>query len=84
MAITHDNLAVQAFKEAHGRPPKRSLNIRHSPDEAWIANWKAEHVKRLCRQEPEYAHYHALLTTRRNARRTRLRLKAATRTPNPP
>jgi hypothetical protein len=82
MAITHDSLAVNAFKKAHDRLPKRSLDGR-SPDEAWIRNWTAAHVKRLCRQDPNYAHYYALRTTWRSRRMAQLRLKAATRTPGP-
>ena len=81
MGITHDSLAVQAFKREHGgRAPVRSLNLR-SPDEAWIQKWIADHVAQKCRQDPAYAHYFALLTTRRRQRRSELRLKAAGRTP---
>jgi hypothetical protein len=40
MGVTHDNLAVQAFKAKHGRRPVRSLNQR-APDEAWIQKWIA-------------------------------------------
>lgn len=65
MGITHDSLAVQAFRKVHGRTPRRSLDV-HSPDEAWIQTWKAECVARLIR-DPEYAQDWA----RRHAWRTR-------------
>jgi hypothetical protein len=80
MGITHDSLAVKAFKKSHGRAPKRSQNLR-SADEAWINSWKADHVKRLCRQDPEYAHYYAMRTTWRTSRTLKRRLEAARRTP---
>jgi hypothetical protein len=78
MGITHDNLAVQAFKKAHGRSPTRSLNNRE-PDEAWIEKWKADHVARLCRDNPAYAHYYAIKATWRSRRAAKLRLKAVRR-----
>lgn len=76
MATTHDSLAVNAFKKAHGRPPKRSVDARSS-DEAWIRDWKAKHVAQLCRQGPAYAHYYAIRATWRKKKNARLRLKAA-------
>ena len=76
--ITHTNLAVQAFKRAHGRAPLRSINLR-SYDEAWLENWVAEHVARLCREDPSYAHDYAIRTTWRERRRTQLRLKTVRR-----
>jgi hypothetical protein len=81
MAITHDSLAVNAFKVAYGRAPKRSVNLR-SADEAWIQQWKADHLKRLCREDPDYARYYAMRRTWRSSRTAKLRLEAATRTPS--
>jgi hypothetical protein len=75
MGITHDSLAVQAFKKEHDRAPVRSTNLR-SPDEAWIQHWKAKHRSELCR-DSAYAQYHARRTTWRAERVTTLRLKAA-------
>ena len=42
-AITHDGLAVKAFKKTHGRGPTRSLSNR-ALDEAWIEKGKVNHV----------------------------------------
>jgi hypothetical protein len=78
MGITHDSLAVQAFKQTHGRAPRRSTNER-SPDEAWIQNWKAEYVARRVREDPAYAQYYARHETWREARMRRRRLKRAQR-----
>jgi hypothetical protein len=77
MSITHDSLAVGAFKSTHGRSPQRSVNGR-APDESWIQKWKADYVAQLCRKDPTYAHYWALRTTWRARRVAERRLKAAT------
>lgn len=80
MSITHDSLAVGAFKRVHGRSPQRSLNGR-APDESWIRKWKADHVAQLCRRDFAYARYWALRTTWRIRRVAKMRLKAATAQP---
>lgn len=78
MGITHDSMAVQAFKKAHsGRAPRRSTNLR-SVDEAWIQNWKAKHVARLCKDDA-YAQYRARRQAWTKKRITGLRMKAAHR-----
>jgi hypothetical protein len=72
--ITHTNLAIQAFKKAHGRKPS------YDPvDSAWIDRWVADYKARLCRQDPEYAHRFAIRQTWRARRSAELRLKAAQR-----
>lgn len=78
MSMTHDSLAVQAFKREHSRAPVRSVNHRRH-DEAWIQKWKADHLVELCRN-PVYASYFAKLTTRRKQRAATLRLKAVRKT----
>ena len=57
MGVTHDSLAVQAFKRQHGRAPTSSAN-RRSPEEAWMQSWKAGHLVKRCR-DPAYASYFA-------------------------
>ena len=76
MGMTHTSLAVQAFKRLYERAPARSVDHR-STDEAWIQNWKADHVAQRVRQDDEYARYHARRTTWRDRKTARLRLKAA-------
>jgi hypothetical protein len=80
MGMTHDSLAVQAFKREHGRAPMRSMDHRRR-DEAWIQNWKAAYVAQRVRQDDEYARYHVRRTTWRSRKTTRLRLKAALKEP---
>jgi len=77
MGMTHDALAVKAFKTRHGRRPERSLD-HCRPDEAWIQKWKADYIARKCRGSG-YAVYYARRLAWLRQRGAKLRLAAAER-----